>query len=248
MKKSMSSQLFNPFSLNKSFVDFVRWIAESEETDGGCLITKDNIPDPQLELATDSLVIQKSSHSYGSFAIDCVDIFGSKLTLRYLGVLILSAVFKGPDIRVKITLSNSKSQIRTLVIVWEPSALSYPLSSNYHTVPSSFDYSPIYCIRHPWDPFCGEANNLPVVELTNQNEMLVTLEDWNRRDLLKGFGTDVGNILFAELLLSASYAKCEETEVFLETEGGFRGVGPLSPEIRIFTPGNERWNNTYSGS
>jgi hypothetical protein len=68
-----------------------------------------------------------------------------------------------------------------------------------------------------------------------------TDEEWNKRDTVKIFGKDTGMVLFAELLLNAALPQNEEDEYELEGEGGFRGVGINSAEVKLFLPGHIFW-------
>jgi hypothetical protein len=84
---------------------------------------------------------------------------------------------------------------------------------------------------------------LPVFVLTNMDDAIYTEEDWARRDTVRGCGSDAANILFAELLLNAGRPQNPVTEYELEGEGGFRGVGEQSAEMRIFLPGSLGWSD-----
>ncbi len=68
-----------------------------------------------------------------------------------------------------------------------------------------------------------------------------TDEEWNKRDTVKIFGRDTGMVLFAELLLNAALPQNDEDEYELEGEGGFRGVGINSAEVKMFLPGHIFW-------
>ncbi len=69
----------------------------------------------------------------------------------------------------------------------------------------------------------------------------VYTKDWESRDTVKIFGTDIGMVKFAQLLLNAAQPENEEDEYELEGESGFRGVGRNSAEISMFLPGHTFW-------
>jgi hypothetical protein len=46
---------------------------------------------------------------------------------------------------------------------------------------------------------------------------------------------------FAELLLNAGCSWNEVRDYALEGDAGYRGVGPMSTELRIFLPGSDGW-------
>jgi hypothetical protein len=50
-----------------------------------------------------------------------------------------------------------------------------------------------------------------------------------------------GMFRLAELLLNAGCSWNEVREYALEGDAGYRGVGPMSAELRIFLPGSHGW-------
>lgn len=94
--------------------------------------------------------------------------------------------------------------------------------------------------KHPW---AGETNlaDLPLLALTNIDDCSVTDEDWRERDTLRQESSDIGTARLAELLLNAGCSWNSRSEYDLEGDAGFRGVAPLSAEIRLFLPGSDGW-------
>jgi hypothetical protein len=92
--------------------------------------------------------------------------------------------------------------------------------------------------KHPWLNFNFPPYDLPVLYLTNEKEMVTTSKDIEGRDVAVGFGGLEGSCRFAELLLNASRPSNCQLEFALESELGFRGVGPGSAEITIWLPGS----------
>ena len=95
--------------------------------------------------------------------------------------------------------------------------------------------------KHPFDD-CADPRELPCFGLTNREDFLLTEEHWKGRDAVHGFGTDHGRALFAELLLNAGRPESSTDEYELEGEGGFRGVGIQSAEVRLYLPGHLFWD------
>jgi hypothetical protein len=67
-------------------------------------------------------------------------------------------------------------------------------------------------------------------------------EEWANRDTVRGFGTDVGSVRLAELLLNASQPDNPVDEYVFEGDGGIRKVGYLSAEAKLKLPGSMGWN------
>lgn len=85
--------------------------------------------------------------------------------------------------------------------------------------------------------------DLPCFGLTNMKDIVITEEDWRNRDTIRSFGNDEGTALFAELLLNVGQSENRIDEYELEGEGGFRGVGVCSAEVRLFLPGHLFWDD-----
>ena len=79
--------------------------------------------------------------------------------------------------------------------------------------------------------------------LTYLDRSVITEDEWAKRDTVKGFGSDRGSVLFAELLLNASRPRNPLDEYALEGELGFRGVGPGSSEVHLWLPGSPAWRD-----
>ena len=202
--------------------------------------TMENLPILTLTLETQNLYIKRSQHTYNdSCRYDSLNFNAHKETYRFLGLLILSAVFHSQPSNILVRLNHPESDITNLSI--ESPHLVFPnIPSGYHTKPFAFKYYPAISWKHPFDK-CANPENLPCFSLAYMNAFPHTDEEWNKRDTMKIFGRDTGMVLFAELLLNAALPQNDEDEYELEGEGGFRGVGINSAEVRMFLPGHLAW-------
>jgi len=87
------------------------------------------------------------------------------------------------------------------------------------------------------------SDDLPCFFLTHGAGVDNGLLEWSGRDTVRGFGSDTGSVLLAELLLNISGDTSPTAEVDLQGESGFRGVGPLSAEVKLLLPGAADWRN-----
>jgi hypothetical protein len=197
---------------------------------------------PEL-LTTDQLYIRRCKHGYNSYAYaDALWFYASKRTYRYLGLLILSVLFHEHPSAVVLVLTHPASDIKHLAVeyVYRDSA-----ALGYVARPFSFSYYP-----HNPVGYAGHLAHVPVIDLpcfwlTNREECIVSDEERQRRDTVKGFGTDHGSVWLAELLLNLSRPESSITDYDLEGEmGGRRCVGNMSAEAKLFLPGSIGWDET----
>lgn len=202
------------------------------------VLSSENLPIPPTHLTSDRLYIQKGIHQYGySYRVDALDFYAHKETYTYLGLLFLAALFNPQPSEVVVELTHSASDIKNLVIEYQHRELK-SLPGGYHPRPYGFVYFPREMGKHPFDMHIA-PRDLPCFALTNMNNYVVTEDDLRNRDTIRSFGNDFGCALFAELLLNAGQLSSSITEYNLEGEGGFRGVGIHSAEVRLFLPGDE---------
>jgi len=162
-----------------------------------------------------------------------------KETYRLLGLLFLSVIFEPEPKTVILELKHPESDIKHFQIE-NSFAPPEELSSGYYSRPHAFIYWPREMGKHPFDRLTDPIN-LPCFGLTNQEDFLLTEEHWKGRDTVRTFGNDHGQSLFAELLLNAGRPESSGDEYELEGEGGFRGVGIQSAEVRLYLPGHLFW-------
>jgi hypothetical protein len=107
-------------------------------------------------------------------------------------------------------------------------------------VPFALRYYPSETKTHPWMYDC-DTSNLPVFALSNAEDCVgPTEEQWAKRDTV-WVGMSSGMFRFAELLLNAGCSWNEVRDYALEGDAGYRSVGPMSTELRIFLPGSDGW-------
>ncbi len=213
---------------------------ESEENeDGDILFNADNLPRPPAELRTSRLAMQRGFHDYSSTPYESLSLYADKRTLRLLGLLILAKLFHEEPAHVGLQLGmpgdgEASGAIRRLILDYH----SYePPFYGYVTKPHRFRYLPGRPDKHPWFRSQLMPLHMPI--------LYVTGESWDvgrvpgeKLDTAVGFGTDQGHVHFAELLLDASMPGNTRDEYALESESGFRGVGPGSAEIQIYLRGH----------
>ena len=112
----------------------------------------------------------------------------------------------------------------------------------YTVQPHSFRYQSEEASKYPWKRETLALRDLPCFWLTKWKVSVVTDADWQSRDTLIGFGSAVGSIRFAELLLNASDSRNLVDEYNLEGPWGIQGVGRYSAEVTLFLPGSQGWD------
>jgi hypothetical protein len=191
------------------------------------------------QLQTDRLVIRKTQLMYEGAQVDRLQFFAPRSTYRELGLLILSVVFHPRGSRVHVILANTSSDIKNLIIEYRGST---PRVSGHQTVPWKFSFSPERIETHPWTrQNLADLFGLPRFTVTNLKEFVVTQEHWASRDTVIGFGNDDASVRLAALLLNFGSPGNKTTEIVLEGEGGFRGVGVHSAEVAFYLPGSLAW-------
>jgi len=210
-----------------------------------CLvISKDVLPAPPGTLESNQLVVIKGEHHYGSFRIDSLWFQATPDTYRNLGLLILSTVFHPEPSAVFLELTHPDSMIRTIVV-----ESVYPtIEENgvgYHTLPFIYYYWPEDAAWHPFKDEDYDCRELPCLHLTNRNDCMITEEDWRTRDTVRVRGTDIGQVLFSELLLNVACSDPINKEFCLEGELGVRGVAPGSAEVVLHLPGSLGWEPQF---
>lgn len=107
-------------------------------------------------------------------------------------------------------------------------------------IPFALRYYPSETTKHPWISDC-DTSDLPVFALSNAEDCVGPSDaDWANRDTI-WIAISPGMFRFAEFLLNAGCSWNEVRDYALEGDAGYRGVGPLSAELRIFLPGSDGW-------
>jgi hypothetical protein len=194
---------------------------------------------------TDRIVITRSHHQYnGCWRADRLELYATRQTLRVLGVIVVASLFAQPDSSADITLSHPASDIRTLRIRTPPA--SDPLNG-LALAPLWYDYWPQQPHKHPWDDGDRvDPEDLPALYLTSHDELGPHDGEWLvARNTVVGFGTLQGIARFGQFLIDIGNPVTGD-EYDLEGEVGFRGVAPLSAELKISLPGSFGWEPRFN--
>ena len=208
---------------------------DSEEEPGWLKLSAANLPVPQSDLVTSRLCMTWSYHLYNDHPVELVSIQVDKATCRHLGLLILSCVFHREPEQVIVHIRHPRSKITRLVLRYEWDDED---GSGYVSQPLCFNYYPELPARHPWWGTALKPRDLPVLGLTNEEEMVFSPEHFAGRNVAVGFGDAQPSCLMADLFLNAGLEANSQLEFQLEGECGFRGVGLESAEIMIWLPGS----------
>lgn len=210
-------------------------------SDENIIFFSDNLISLPDHLFTDKMYIKKVKQAYDSYyRADALWFYAYRNIYRKLGLLILSVIFNEKQARLSLHLTHELSQIKRIIIEFDHKTLSEVLPG-YTTRPYAFNYAPQTIQKYPWRTQNIEPSDLPCFLLTNSEQNVITDQDWESRDTILGFGTDVASVRFAELLLNLSSPQNTNDEYVLEGEGAYRGVGIHSAEARLFLPGHLAW-------
>ncbi|HET9061125.1 MAG TPA: hypothetical protein VFN61_14500 [Acidimicrobiales bacterium] len=218
---------------------------EAVEADS-IVFCRKNLPRPKASMMTDRIVVVPATSGYNThFQFESVWLFTDKGTLRALGLLLLATVFHPYPSLVEVRLTNPESVVTLLRTrsCGEATGAGHP---GLRAVPTGFSYAPWPPERAP---FSEEAlrmplDYLPSLILTNRQELVAGDRRVAKLDTLligDSSGSEwkvlQGKLRLAELFLNAGLPGSEETDYYLESELGWRGVSPHSHELRIKLPG-----------
>jgi hypothetical protein len=203
------------------------------------------LPVPPADLSSDRIIFRKFAHDYnGWYRADTLWMYLSPHKCRELAVFLLACAFHRPAKTITLTISHPESAIHRIVIpVAKLTLENCPVGISW--VPFALRYFPTETQKHPWIDRCC-PHDLPLLALTNAEDSVgPTEDDWRARDTVRISASDPGTIELAELLLNAGCSWNQVREYQLEGDAGFRGVAPMSAELRIFLPGSDGW--VYDG-
>jgi hypothetical protein len=199
------------------------------------------LPVPPATLSTDRIIIQKRTHGYNSwYRADGLWMSLSPRKCRELGVFLLACAFHGPVETITLTISHPDSDIRRIIIPAGKITLA-DLPVGLSMVPFALSYFPAEAETHPWIYDRCEPHDLPLLALSNADNCIVTEEEWRGRDTIRIWASTPGTFRLAELLLDAGRSSNPVRDYALEGDAGYRGVAPMSAELRIFLPGSDGW-------
>lgn len=226
--------------LSEIFGDLAAQIPDGPPGHPHFVFHRDNLPEPPASLSTDRIFFRKLVKDYnGWYRADVLWMYLTSAKCRELGLFLLAAGFHGPRRNITLSIAHPESGIRRISIFKGEVTLDDP-PNGLTMVPFALRYYPAETEKHPWMHDC-DTSDLPVFALSTEDDSAgVTEEDWAKRDTI-WIPPSYGMFRFAELLLNAGCSWNEVREYALEGDAGFRGVGRLSAELRIFLPGDFGW-------
>ncbi len=202
------------------------------------LFRRESFPVPPAELKSSRVFFRKIARDYnGWHRVDHLALFVDERTARALGLHLLACVFHDPESSV-LAVSSEWSEVRRVVYRARWPADDPPLGLVQR--PATLRYVPSPNKKHPW-LHENDPASLPLLALSNETEMVLSDEEWRARDVVFIESGAVGTVRLAELLLNASCPWNTVREYELESDAGFRGVAPMSAELRLFLPGSDHW-------
>jgi hypothetical protein len=220
------------------------WNTRPDALNEEIMFSSDWLPAPPGDLTTDSIVLEIGVHEYGNFRIEQLHWHATRDTFRYLGLAILIASLKAQANETRIRLTHPASHIRNLIIK-SSFPYRYPSMPELGIAIDHYGYWPGKPHRHPWLHLQLPAYELPHFDLCDLGNLAFTEQQRAERDTVRGFGSVIGAIRFASLLLDIGNAQCEANEFHLECDAGFRGVAPASVEVSLWLPGSIAWNECF---
>lgn len=219
--------------LEKLFIDIIKNFPNQFGEDN-ITLSETNLLLNETNYSSDKIIIIPGIHWYDVNRIDQFTVYSNYENYRLLGLLILAVIFNDKQKEFKISLSNSKSQIREIKIRNEVKNLDI---DGLHIKPHLFNYYPQKIKRHPFLNLSDVSRyDFPYIELNNKEENIINEDDLKNRDVLIIKGNYLGNARLAELLINFSYENQEIEEVNLENDLGFGGVAPGSAELSLYSP------------
>jgi hypothetical protein len=224
--------------LNALYGQALERVSLGDQPAGEAVFSPGDLPSPPPSLATSRIVIEKKHHDYNSwYRADLLDIHLSRRTARLLGLHILACELHRAG-EVEIQLTHPASDIRSFVC---PGISDPPFG--LILVPAFYRYMFEPESRYPWTHQNRDPHDLPLLALTDREDLITTDAQWEARDSVRLESSTKGNALLAELLLNAGSPLTSESEFCLEGDAGCRGVAPMSAEARFILPGAFLWEH-----
>jgi hypothetical protein len=224
--------------LGRIFRELVVAVPEGPVGEAEFIFEKRVLPVPPRTLSSERIVLRKSHHDYnGWYRADLLLLFMEPDSSRELGLFLLACAFHEPE-TAALTLPTF-SDVRQ-IIYRRRSYGGHSVPVGLHQSPSTFRYFPERVMKHPWSRHT-DVNSLPLLALSSLDESSASAEDWEARDTVYIASSAEGTVRLAELLLNAGCSWNLVRDFELEGDAGFRGVAPLSAELRIVLPGSLLW-------
>jgi hypothetical protein len=197
------------------------------------------LPSPPRTLVTHRLAIFKGQADYnGWYRVDRLLIYLDPRVSRELALYLLACVFHDPE-RSDLVLSDPHSEIKRIVYRSHAGKPDNP-PVGLSLAPTTFRYFPSATAKHPW-PAEVDIQSLPLLALSNEQESFDSETERARRDTIFVESSVIGTVRLAELLLNAGCSWNPIREYDLECDAGFRGVAPMSAEVKLVLPGSTYW-------
>lgn len=183
-----------------------------------------------------SCSIQVASHWYGDdFEVPVILVSASRSALVQLGITVLGTVL-GPRSIDYLRIGNEQDGARGIVVS-AARAPQYPVADV-----RAFSYTRKAAVKkYPWYPWslnCDALVELPAFGLRPAPGEQECFGRNGTRDRPQSYAVSISGYpgalsRFARLLFDFAKLDGEPEEICLEVEGGYRGVAPLSYELRL---------------
>jgi hypothetical protein len=224
--------------LHQAFAGLRAAVPDGPPDEADFLFKHDNLPVPPPQLSSGRLHFRKIARDYnGWHRVDSLALYMDEQACKDLGLFLLACAFHEPEHSV-LELSSAWSEVQRVVYRAQWPEDDPPLGLVVR--PVTFRYVPSVTKKHPW-LHEKQLSDLPLLALSNETESVQSDEEWRLRDTVFIESSTAGTVRLAELLLNAGCSWNQVREYELEGEAGFRGVAPMSAELRLLLPGSDHW-------
>lgn len=197
-----------------------------------------NLVDTVFE--TEMICIKKVGKSYGDYyKVETLEFLTNKKFYRILGLLLIETVINNKS--VVLNLINEESYIKQIKFGYN--YLDTYKISGLIEKPIEYRYWAEEVIqKNPYSFGKVEERFFPHFHiLPDEDNLCITDEQWNCRNVLEIGGDSKTLIRLAEMFLDIGNPKSKLDEFVLESFVGFRGVAPGSAEITFWLPNSLLW-------
>jgi len=229
--------------LERVYGDVARTVPTGE--DDAFTVSAETLPQAPERPATDRLIVRKAIHWYHAYAnarVDALIFEAQKPTYRLLALALLARIFHAEPREIHLELTHPHSEIRALVLDFDPERDGLTWVRGYQTRASRCTYAPAPLAAYPLAGSRAPESTWPSFNLTNERNMLASDADWLARDVVRCAGSDAGHVHLAEVLLNLARPEEPRDEITLESEHGNGGVARGSAEARFVLPGSLSWS------
>jgi len=229
--------------LHQLFAELRASVPEGPPDEADFLFKHENLPMLPPQLKSDRIHFRRLDRAYnGWHRVDGLALYVDEQACRDLGLFLLACAFHDPEHCV-LELGSAWSEVRRIVYRAQWPEDDPPVGLMLR--PVTFRYFPSLTKKHPWLNE-SDVSSLPLLALSNEAECMVNDEEWRRRDTVFVESSVAGTVRLAELLLNAGCPWNKVREYELESDAGFRGVAPMSVELRLLLPGSDHWRAHHS--